>query len=90
MPFLSIVVSVSLYLSLHDDGDARMQCGPAHPANGNVNVKGNVDANGSGNGNGEEDVVLFVGSGTTAAVVKLVSALGLDRKKSRFSRSNNT
>lgn len=69
------VLSLSLSLSL-----SVSQCGPA----------GHGQANGNGNGNGEDDVVLFVGSGTTAAVAKLVSALGLDRKKSRFSRSNNT
>ncbi len=53
------------------------QCGPAH---------------GHGGGHGEgDDVVLFVGSGTTGAVAKLVSALHLDRKKSqsRFTRSKN-
>ena len=57
-----------------------MQCGPAHEAHGH----------GQANGSGEDDVVLFAGSGTTAAVAKLVSALELDRKKSRFSRSTNT
>eukprot|EP00903_Cladosiphon_okamuranus_P018939 g17418.t1 len=58
------------------------QCGPAHGTHGQ----------GNGNGGGEDDVVLFVGSGTTAAVAKLVAALGLDRKKPRFTRvrSNNT
>ncbi|CAM9219994.1 unnamed protein product, partial [Hapterophycus canaliculatus] len=46
---------------------------------------------GSGRGgDANKDVVLFTGSGTTAAVAKLVSALGLDKKKSRFTRSNNT
>lgn len=40
-----------------------------------------IDANG--------DVVLFTGSGTTAAIAKVVSAMGLVKKKSRFSRANN-
>ncbi len=57
-----------------------VQCGPAHTAGGH----------GGHNGEGD-DVVLFVGSGTTAAVAKLKSALHIDRKKSqsRFMRSKN-
>lgn len=49
-----------------------------------------MDGHGGDDGEGD-DVVLFVGSGTTGAVAKLVSALHLDRKKSqsRFTRSKN-
>ena len=59
---------------------APFQCGPAHHEHG----QGGHDGEG-------DDVVLFVGSGTTGAVAKLVSALKLDRKKtlSRFTRSKN-
>ncbi|CAM9408109.1 unnamed protein product [Pylaiella littoralis] len=54
----------------------------------NANVAPPHQAHGQGI-NAEIDVVLFTGSGTTAAIAKLLSAIGLDKKRSRFGRANN-